>query len=60
MGEGKEEEEEEEEDTQWGGSGGSERHSCRGGGGSYNFGKSKKNECCFNEAGHGQVTIILL
>ena len=20
----------------------------------------KKNECCFNEAGHGQVTIILL
>ena len=30
-----------------------------GGGGSYNSGKSKKNECCFNEAGHGQVTIIL-
>ena len=43
-----------------GGSGGNTRHSCGGGGGSYNSGKSQHNECCYNEFGHGKVTIILL
>ena len=34
--------------------------SCGGGGGSYNSGKNQQNECCYNSAGHGQVTITLL
>jgi len=36
------------------------RDSCGGGGGSYNVGKDQKNDCCYNTAGHGRVTIILL
>ena len=31
-----------------------------GGGGSYNAGKNQQNECCYNTAGHGQVTITLI
>ena len=34
--------------------------SCGGGGGSYNAGKNQQNECCYNTAGHGQVTITLM
>ena len=33
---------------------------CGGGGGSYNAGKNQQNECCYNTAGHGQVTITLI
>ena len=53
-----EEEEEEEEDTL----GGAVEINmyCGGGGGSYNVGKNQQNECCYNNAGHGQVTITLL
>ncbi|XP_022809639.1 glycine-rich protein 2-like [Stylophora pistillata] len=36
------------------------RDSCGGGGGSFNVGKNQQNECCYNTAGHGQVTITLL
>ena len=35
-------------------------HSCGGGGGSYNVGANQQNECCFNTAGHGNVTITKL
>ena len=31
-----------------------------GGGGSYNAGKKQQNECCYNSAGHGQVTITFV
>ena len=34
--------------------------SCGGGGGSYNVGTNQQNECCFNTAGHGNVTITKL
>ena len=34
--------------------------SCGGGGGSYNVGKDQQNDCCYNSAGHGLVTITLL
>ena len=34
--------------------------SCGRGGGSYNTGKNQQNECCYNTAGHGQVTITLI
>ena len=27
---------------------------------SYNAGKNQQNECCYNTAGHGQVTITLM
>ena len=40
--------------------GGSNMDSCGGGGGSYNTGTNQQNDCCFNTAGHGQVTITLL
>ena len=33
---------------------------CGGGGGSYNVGNNQENECCRNNAGHGQMTITLL
>ena len=42
---------------------GSGRHyydACGGGGGSFNVGNNQQNECCYNNAGHGQVTITLL
>ena len=42
-----------------GSSGDNENDSCGGGGGSYNTGKNQQNECCYNTAGHGQVTITL-
>ena len=35
-------------------------HSCGGGGGSYNVSANQQNECCFNTAGHGNVTITKL
>ena len=41
-------------------SGDNESDSCGGGGGSYNAGKNQQNECCYNTAGHGQVTITLI
>ncbi|PFX14873.1 hypothetical protein AWC38_SpisGene20937 [Stylophora pistillata] len=34
--------------------------SCGGGGGSYSDGNNQDNECCYNNAGHGQVTITFL
>ena len=43
-----------------GSSGDNEGDSCGGGGGSYNTGKNQQNECCYNTAGHGQVTITLI
>ncbi|XP_078384203.1 uncharacterized protein LOC144666693 [Oculina patagonica] len=42
-----------------GSSGDNESESCGGGGGSYNAGTNQQNECCYNTAGHGQVTITL-
>ncbi|XP_068736615.1 leukocyte tyrosine kinase receptor-like [Montipora capricornis] len=42
-----------------GSSGDNENDSCGGGGGSYNAGKNQQNECCYNTAGHGRVTITL-
>ncbi|XP_068706596.1 uncharacterized protein [Montipora foliosa] len=42
-----------------GSSGDNEWDSCGGGGGSYNAGKNQQNECCYNTAGHGRVTITL-
>ncbi|XP_068736629.1 uncharacterized protein [Montipora capricornis] len=42
-----------------GSSGDNEHDSCGGGGGSYNAGKNQQNECCYNTAGHGRVTITL-
>ncbi|XP_068735671.1 uncharacterized protein [Montipora capricornis] len=42
-----------------GSSGDNESDSCGGGGGSYNAGKNQQNECCYNTAGHGRVTITL-
>ena len=43
-----------------GGSGRYHPDSCGGGGGSFNVGNNQQNECCYNKAGHGQVTITLL
>ncbi|PFX13348.1 hypothetical protein AWC38_SpisGene22572 [Stylophora pistillata] len=43
-----------------GSSGNSRDDTCGGGGGSYNDGNSQDNECCYNNAGHGQVTITFL
>ena len=43
-----------------GGSGNIFVDSCGGGGGSYNVGNNQQNECCYNKAGHGQVTMTLL
>ena len=44
-----------------GGSSGKFLHdSCGGGGGSDNLGKDQQNDCCYNTAGHGWVTITLL
>ncbi|PFX13641.1 putative glycine-rich cell wall structural protein 1, partial [Stylophora pistillata] len=44
-----------------GGSSGYGGHdTCGGGGGSYNDGNNQDNECCYNNAGHGQVTITFL
>ncbi len=40
-----------------GSSGRYKEDSCGGGGGSYNIGKNQQNECCYNTAGHGRVTI---
>ncbi|PFX12041.1 hypothetical protein AWC38_SpisGene24060 [Stylophora pistillata] len=34
--------------------------SCGGGGGSYNDGNNQDNECCYNNAGHGQGTVTFL
>ena len=42
-----------------GGSGKDLGGSCGGGGGSFNAGNNQHNDCCYNSAGHGQVTIIL-
>ena len=42
-----------------GGSGKDLGNSCGGGGGSFNAGNNQHNDCCYNSAGHGQVTIIL-
>ncbi|XP_073250982.1 uncharacterized protein [Porites lutea] len=42
-----------------GGSGDNIQYACGGGGGSYNAGKNQQNECCYNTAGHGRVTITL-
>ncbi|PFX11800.1 hypothetical protein AWC38_SpisGene24350, partial [Stylophora pistillata] len=44
----------------WGSSGNDGRDTCGGGGGSYNDGNNQDNECCYNNAGHGQVTITFL
>ncbi|XP_066022654.1 uncharacterized protein [Pocillopora verrucosa] len=43
-----------------GGSGKGYSDTCGGGGRSYNVGNNQQNECCYNNAGHGQVTITLL
>ncbi|XP_022777875.1 glycine-rich cell wall structural protein 1.0-like [Stylophora pistillata] len=44
-----------------GGSSGDDGYdTCGGGGGSYNDGNNQDNECCYNNAGHGQVTITFL
>ncbi|XP_066023907.1 leukocyte tyrosine kinase receptor-like [Pocillopora verrucosa] len=43
-----------------GGSGSYRYKACGGGGGSFNVGNNQQNECCYNNAGHGQVTITLL
>ena len=43
-----------------GSSGKAARDSCGGGGGSFNDGTNQQNECCYNTAGHGQVTITFL
>ncbi|XP_066022657.1 loricrin-like [Pocillopora verrucosa] len=43
-----------------GSSGDFAKNTCGGGGGSYNVGNNQQNECCYNKAGHGQVTITLL
>ena len=43
-----------------GGSGDNAPDTCGGGGGSFNVGNNQQNECCYNKAGHGQVTITLL
>ncbi|XP_078382078.1 uncharacterized protein LOC144664745 isoform X1 [Oculina patagonica] len=43
-----------------GSSGSNGTDSCGGGGGSYNVGTNQENECCFNAAGHGYVTITFL
>ena len=42
-----------------GGSGKDVKDSCGGGGGSFNAGNNQQNDCCYNSAGHGQVTITL-
>ena len=42
-----------------GGSGKDLGNSCGGGGGSFNAGNNQHNDCCYNSAGHGQVTITL-
>ena len=42
-----------------GGSGKDLDDSCGGGGGSFNAGNNQHNDCCYNSAGHGQVTITL-
>ena len=42
-----------------GGSGKDLGDSCGGGGGSFNAGNNQHNDCCYNSAGHGQVTITL-
>ena len=42
-----------------GGSGKNLIDSCGGGGGSFNAGNNQQNDCCYNSAGHGQVTITL-
>ena len=61
LSDGAAEEEEEEEDTLEGGGSGSYYYkACGGGGGSFNVGNNQQNECCYNKAGHGQVTITLL
>ena len=41
------------------GSGKTLQDSCGGGGGSFSAGNNQHNDCCYNSAGHGQVTIIL-
>ena len=43
-----------------GGSGNDAPEACGGDGGSFNVGNNQGNECCYNKAGHGQVTITLL
>ncbi|XP_022777613.1 glycine-rich protein DOT1-like [Stylophora pistillata] len=43
-----------------GGSGSNGLDTCGGGGGSYNDGNNQDNKCCYNNAGHGQVTITFL
>ncbi|XP_066026855.1 uncharacterized protein [Pocillopora verrucosa] len=44
-----------------GGAGGvNEDPSCGGGGGSFNSGTNQENECCYNTAGNGRVTITLI
>ncbi|XP_078382013.1 uncharacterized protein LOC144664690 isoform X2 [Oculina patagonica] len=43
-----------------GGSGSDVWPSCGGGGGSFNNGTNQENDCCYNTAGHGNVTITFL
>ncbi|RMX46387.1 hypothetical protein pdam_00000550 [Pocillopora damicornis] len=44
-----------------GGAGGvNEDPSCGGGGGSFNSGTNPENECCYNTAGNGKVTITFI
>ncbi|XP_032220304.2 PE-PGRS family protein PE_PGRS30 [Nematostella vectensis] len=43
-----------------GASGDNNYDSCGGGGGSYNAGSDKQEECCYNEAGHGHVSVYLI
>lgn len=43
-----------------GGAGDDQMDSCGGGGGSYNDGRDQENECCYQEAGHGHVTVTFL
>nr|XP_058947139.1 uncharacterized PE-PGRS family protein PE_PGRS46-like [Pocillopora verrucosa] len=43
-----------------GGVGDNAGDTCGGGGGSYNVGINRQDECCYNTAGHGQVTISSL
>lgn len=44
----------------WGRLRGECNESCGGGGGSYNTARNQQNECCYNIAGRGQVTITLI
>ncbi|XP_078381971.1 uncharacterized protein LOC144664667 isoform X3 [Oculina patagonica] len=43
-----------------GSSGNDGSDTCAGGGGSYNVGENQGKDCCYNTAGHGNVTIVFL